>query len=79
MISFLFSGSLDNGFTFFHVTMLFHLRDSLENQQSAIAKTKAQISFPVTAKLISAFAFASWIVQLPYFLNLKFPASSHLL
>ena len=30
-----------------------------ENQQSAYAETKAQISFAVTAKLISAFVFAS--------------------
>ena len=45
----------------------------------ASAKTKAQISFAVTAKLISAFVFATWIVQCLYFLNLKFPISSHLL
>ena len=35
--------------------------------------------FAVTAKLISAFVFATGIVQLLYFLNPKFPASSHLL
>ena len=51
---------------------------SWENQQSAYAKTKTQISFAVTAKLISAFVFATWIVQYLYFLNTKFPASSHL-
>ena len=28
-------------------------------------------------KLISAFVFATWIVQYPFFLNTKFPASSH--
>ena len=39
------------------------------------AKTKTQISFPVTAKLISAFVFA---VQSLYYLNPKFQASSHL-
>ena len=48
------------------------------NQQSAYAKTKAQISFAVTAKLISAF-FTTWIVQSLYFLNTKFHASSCLL
>ena len=32
-----------------------------------------------TAKLISAFVFATWIVQSLYFLNLKFQESSHLL
>ena len=46
-----------------------------ENQQSAYAKTKSQI----TAKLISAFVFATQIVQFLYFLNPKFQASSHLL
>ena len=50
-----------------------------ENQQFAYAKTKAQISFAVIAKLISAFVFATRIVQFLSFLNLKFPASSHLL
>ena len=43
------------------------------------AKTKTQISFAVTAKLISAFVFATRIVQFLYFLNPKFQASSHLL
>ena len=32
---------------------------SWENQRSAYAKTKTQISFAVTAKLISAFVFAN--------------------
>ena len=44
-----------------------------------ICETKAQISFAVTAKLISAFVFATWIVQSLYFLNPKFLASSNLL
>ena len=43
------------------------------------AKTKTQISFAVTTKLISAFVFATWIVQSLYCLNPKFQASSHLL
>ena len=42
---------------------------SWENQQSAYAKTKTQISFAVTA---------IWIVQYLYFLNTKFQAPSHL-
>ena len=50
-----------------------------ENQHFAYAKTKTQISFTVTAMLISAFVFATWIVQSLYFLNPKFHASSHLL
>ena len=41
-----------------------------------IYKTKTQISFAVTAKLISAFVFASYIEQSLYFLNTKFQASS---
>ena len=50
-----------------------------ENRLFAYAKTKTQISFEVTAKLISAFVFATLIVQSLYFLNPKFQASSHLL
>ena len=37
-----------------------------------------QISFAVTAKLISTFVFTTWIVQPLYFLNAKIQASSHL-
>ena len=50
-----------------------------EKTNTAYAKTKAQISFAVTAKLISAFVFATWIVRFLYFLNPKFPAFSYLL
>ena len=42
-------------------------------------KTKTQISFAVTAKLISVFVFATLIVQSLYFLSTKLQASSHLL
>ena len=45
----------------------------------AYAKTKTQISFAVTAKLISAFVFAIRLVQFLFKLNTKFQASSHLL
>ena len=38
----------------------------------AYAKTKMQISFVVTAKLISAFVFATWIVQFLFYLNQNF-------
>ena len=38
-----------------------------------------QISFAVTAKLISAFVFATQIVQSLYYLHTKFQASNHLL
>ena len=43
------------------------------------AKTKTQISFAVTAKLISGFVFTTRIVLSNYFLNPEFQASSHLL
>ena len=52
---------------------------SLEKQIFAYAKTKAKISFAVTAKLIGAFVFATRIVQSIILLNLKFQASNHLL
>ena len=52
---------------------------SWENQQSAYAKTKTQISFAVTAKLIRAFVFATRIVQFLFYLNPKFQASSSFL
>ena len=46
-----------------------------ENRIFAYAKTKTQISFAVTPKLISTFVFATWIVQFLYYLNPKFQAS----
>ena len=52
---------------------------SWENRFFAYAKTKTQISFGVTAKLISAYVFATWIVQPLFFLNPKFQACSNLL
>ena len=52
---------------------------SWENQQFAYAKTKAQISFAVTAKLISTFVFTTRIVQCLLYLTPKFQASSLLL
>ena len=45
----------------------------------AYAKTKTQIGFAVTAKLISAFVFATRIVQYLIFINPKFQVSMHLL
>ena len=44
-----------------------------------ICENKEADQLAVTAKLISAFVFATWIVQSIYFLNTKFQASSHLL
>ena len=46
---------------------VFSCRGSFEqNQQPAYAKTKVQIIFAITTKLISAFVFATWIVQFLY-------------
>ena len=45
---------------------------SWENLLFAYAKTKAQISCVVIAQLISAFVFATQIVQSLYFLNTNF-------
>ena len=50
-----------------------------ENRIFAYAKAKTQISFAVTTKLISAFVFATWIIQSLSFLNPKFQVSCHLL
>ena len=44
-----------------------------------ICKKKAQTSFAVTAKLISAFVFATRIVQFLFYLHPKFQASSSFL
>ena len=45
----------------------------------AKAKTKTQIKFAVTAKLISVFVFATRIVQFLFYLNQKFQDSSSFL
>ena len=42
-----------------HTRSLINIFDPRENQHFAYAKTKTQISFAVTAKLISAFVFAT--------------------
>ena len=51
----------------------------MRNRLFAYAKTKTQISFAVSAKLISAFVFATWIIKSLFFLDPKFQASSYLL
>ena len=56
--------------------MIFELT---ENQQSACVKPKAQIICAVTAQLISAFVFATQLVEFLFYLNPKFQASSLLL
>ena len=59
--------------------MLYNWAATWENRIFAYAKTKPQISCAVTAQLISAFVFVTWIVQSLYYLNPKFRASSYLL
>ena len=71
-------------FSCIHVVLTSAIREnkwaaSWENGIFAYAKTKAQISFAVTAKLISAFSFATRIVLFLFFLDPKFQASSMLL
>ena len=60
------------------MAMLNELRHE-KTRFSNYVKTKAQTSLEVTAKLISAFVFATQIVQSLFFLDLKFQASSLLL
>ena len=48
-------------------------------EKNGYAKTKMQISFAITAALISAFVFATWIVHSLFLLNPKFQVSSNLL
>ena len=60
-----------------NIKVLCHLSLVVRKPVFAYAKTKTQISFAVTAKLISAFVFATQIVQSLYYLNPKFQASSH--
>ena len=57
----------------------FNLSRVVRNRLFAYAKTKSQISYAVTAKLISAFVLAIRIVHSLYFLNTKFQDSCHLL
>ena len=61
-----------------------HLKETFEplHEKTNILhmrKKKTQISFAVSAKLISAFVFATRIVRPFFFLNPKFQASSHFL
>ena len=59
---------------------LFHISCVMRNLLFSICKIKgADHSCVVNAQLISAFVFATKIVQPIYFLNLKFLATSHLL
>ena len=57
-----------------------YMRRVMRKPTFCICENKgAEISFTVTAKLISAFVFATRIITFLYFLNPKFPAPRHLL
>ena len=60
------------------VTGLSMSRD-LRKPDFCICENKDADQLPVTAKLISAFNFATQIIQSLFYLNPKFQASSHLL
>ena len=62
-------------FCCFFVCLFAFLSRIVKKPDLRYAKTKEQ----VTAKLISAFVFATWIVQSLYLLNPKFQASRYLL
>ena len=64
---------------FMYSLYLSHLSRVVRKPAFVYAKTKAQISCAVTAQLISALVFATWIVLSLFFLNPKFQAPSHLL
>ena len=71
--------SLESLFIVYNRAVLIMQLALLKNRIFAYAKTKTQISFAVTAKLISAFVFAIRIIQFLYYLNPKFQASLHFL
>ena len=50
----------------------------IEPRREKTGFLQTQISCAVTAQLISAFVFASWIVQSLYFLEPKSQASNHI-
>ena len=53
----------------------YHLSRVMRKLDFCLGEKKEQISFAVTAKLISTFVFATPIVQFHFFLNLKFQVS----
>ena len=55
-----------------------YLSPGVRKPTFCICENKDAISFAVIPKLISAFVFVTWTVKSLYFLNLKFPAISHL-
>ena len=68
---------------FYHINSLktchIYMSGIMRKTAFCICENKTQLSFAVAAKLISAFVFATRIVQTLYYLYLKFQASSHLL
>ena len=62
----------------FNLSSLLYLSHDVRKPDFCICWTKTQISFAVTAKLLSVLVFATQIVQSLYFLNPKFQVPSHL-
>ena len=52
------------------------VREKTNNLHGRKQRRRSASSFAVTAKLISAFVFTTWIVQYLFYLNPKFQASS---
>ena len=75
--SLLFSSGVSFGAIFTFCMFRYNMSLVMRKPVFAYAKTKTQISFAVTAKLISAFVFATRRVQSLNFLYTKFQASSH--
>ena len=65
-------------FQIMHIVKLIIFEPRREKIGFLHMRKQNEISFAVTAKLISAFVFAIRIVQSLFYLNLKFQASSHL-
>ena len=60
-------------------TAMYHMSRAMKKPDFCLCENKAQVSFAVTAKLISAFVFATRIVHFLFFIKPKFHASSFFL
>ena len=69
----------DIGYFIYHVSRHMRKPTICIGENKGADQLRSYISFAVTAKLISAFAFATWIVQFLVYLNPKFQASSSFL
>ena len=79
MISVEFTVSISIAMTSLLKILAYQLSCHMGKPTICIGENKGQISFAVTAKLISAFVFTTRIVQFLFYLKQKFQASSSLL